>query len=236
MYLDPRGGHNRKEIDVNFFKKWSADMSYLLGFIAADGAIEDVRKSSRTCYLSILSTDLEILLKFKAIMKSNHNIYVRDSCFKKFGDKIYKTSKAYILRIGSKEIVQDLINLGLTPRKSLRLKMPDVPSKYLSHFLRGYFDGDGCINLHLNRNRKTFTIKLILVSGTKSFLESINKILKHVLNIEVRKISYSSGVYRLTFQGKLAMKIFDFMYKHPRKRLCLNRKYEKYLIASGIIH
>lgn len=39
---------------------------------------------------------------------------------------------------------EDLINLGCVPNKSLILKFPTfdiVPEKYMSHFIRGYFDG-----------------------------------------------------------------------------------------------
>lgn len=229
MRLDPRGGHNRKEVNKDFFKKWSADMSYVLGYIAADGAIVDVRKTSRTCYLSILSTDLEILLKFKKVMKSSHEIYIRESSYQRIKEKVYKCSKAYILRIGSKEIVQDLINLGLTPRKSLRLRMPKIPTEFLNHFIRGYFDGDGCINLYVNKKNKNVIMKMILVCGTRSFLNIINYQLSKILNIELREIVFSSGVYRLTYHGRSAMKFFDFIYKDISNKLYLDRKYQKYL-------
>src|SRR4030067_800895 len=61
MYRDPRGGHNRKKVNECFFKTWSPQMAYVLGLIYADGAVEDVRQSSRTCYLQLSSIDKELL-------------------------------------------------------------------------------------------------------------------------------------------------------------------------------
>ena len=72
---DPRGGHNRSPINNFFFQTWSPSMAYILGFIFADGAIEDVQKSSRTCYLLITSKDLEILEQIKNALNSKHTIY-----------------------------------------------------------------------------------------------------------------------------------------------------------------
>ncbi len=41
----------------------------------------------------------------------------------------------------------DLIGHGATIRKSLTLTFPThLDEKLIKHFLRGYFDGDGCIN------------------------------------------------------------------------------------------
>jgi hypothetical protein len=40
----------------------------------------------------------------------------------------------------------DLTRLGAVKNKSLILEFPQfITPKLLSHFIRGYFDGDGCI-------------------------------------------------------------------------------------------
>jgi len=75
--LDPRGGHNRYKFNVNFFKKWTPEMAYVLGFIYADGDIEDNRKSSRTQYTTIASTDRDILEAIKKAMSSSHRLNYR---------------------------------------------------------------------------------------------------------------------------------------------------------------
>jgi len=45
--LDRRGGSNRYKFQINFFKRWSNKMAYVLGFLYADGCIVDA-VSSRT--------------------------------------------------------------------------------------------------------------------------------------------------------------------------------------------
>lgn len=49
-------------------------MAYVLGYLYSDGDIEDVRKSSRTQYITFGSKDKEILEAIKIAMGSEHNI------------------------------------------------------------------------------------------------------------------------------------------------------------------
>lgn len=62
----------------------------------------------------------------------------------KINNKIKNT-----FRIHNTKLVRQIINLGCFPRKSLTLKFPTfdiVPEQYMSHFIRGYFDGDGSVS------------------------------------------------------------------------------------------
>jgi hypothetical protein len=45
MVRDPRGGHNRKKINEDFFKTWSPQMTYVLGFMYADGALLNTKQT-----------------------------------------------------------------------------------------------------------------------------------------------------------------------------------------------
>lgn len=56
----------------NFFKKWSPEMAYVLGFIAADGSL--VENKCGAHFLDICSTDKEIIYRIKRILKSNHKV------------------------------------------------------------------------------------------------------------------------------------------------------------------
>ena len=235
MYLaaqkDPRGGHNRISINQDFFKNWSPSMAYVLGFIFADGAIEDVQKSSRTCYLSIIasSKDLNILEQIKIVMNSNHKLYKRKAQIEEFPNlKEYKSGERFVFRVGSKLMYNDLLNLGVTPRKSLTILFPKIPSKFLSHFVRGYFDGDGCLYLIENRYPR-----IIFTSGSNEFLKGLSEILSVNLQIPI-KVAYSqlqdSGnlCYRLHYNTKLSNQILEFMYKDLEKAPYLERKFNKY--------
>lgn len=232
-HRDPRGGHNRIQVNHNFFKNWSPSMAYVLGFIFADGAIEDVQKSSRTCYLAIVSKDISILEQIKFVMASNHKLYKRDAQLEQYpGNKGYVSGERFILRIGSKLMYNNLLNLGVTPRKSLTILFPIIPCNYLPFFIRGYFDGDGC--LHLKNGKYP---RLIFTSGSNKFLIGLSKILSITLNIPL-KVAYSqlqesnNLCYHLHYNTKLSRKILAFMYQDLGKTPYLKRKYaiyQKYL-------
>lgn len=55
----------------------------------------------------------------------------------------------YKLSICSQQLSDKASTLGAIPNKSLMLKFPDInifkSKDLIRHFIRGYFDGDGCI-------------------------------------------------------------------------------------------
>ena len=61
--------------------------------------------------------------------------------------------------VTSIKLVHDLIKHGCVENKSLILKAPTtVPKELLHHFIRGYFDGDGCVAFYPDRYSYTFSI------------------------------------------------------------------------------
>ena len=230
--IDPRGGHNRYKFDKVFFKKWTPEMAYILGFLYADGDIEDVRKSSRTQYITFGSKDKEILESIRFAMGSEHNINRR--AHHKFispSGKIYECADFYRLRIGSKNMFADLLELGLTPRKSLTIKFPNnIPNDCFSHFIRGYFDGDGCITIKKGRGKYGQQIlkgiAVIFTSGSKEFLEGLKNSANRFANFRKRNVYYigSSRAYYLKYDTLESLKWFKYFYKDNLSGLFLKRK------------
>lgn len=120
-------------------------MAYVLGFFAADGSM--LRNKRGAHFIKFWSTDKELVDNIKHFVGAEHKISVR-----KRGNG-WKT--AYRLQLGSKDMFKDLISRGMTPAKSKKIKLPKVPNRYLPHFVRGYFDGDGCVHFgkYWRRNR-----------------------------------------------------------------------------------
>ena len=226
MTRDKRGGYNRKKIDENFFKTWSPKMAYVLGFIYADGAVEDCRESSRTCYLSLANNDINILKDMMTAMSTKQTIHKIDPRKIKIRDKEYWCKTSFLVRIGNKIIYEDLIKLGLCPRKSLIIELPEISGEYFEYFLRGYFDGDGCINIEkIKRNR----MNIIFTSGSKIFLEQLaNNILDIFPKIK-SSISYGSGAHRLRYNWRNALMVAGYIYKDVSSAPYLKYKYDKYL-------
>lgn len=131
-------GNNRKHyIDKNFFKNIdSKSKAYILGLIISDGYVDNYSK------LTFTSKDIELVEIFKKELKSEHKL-ARYDVLDKRTNKIYTK---YSLQIASKEIVNDLNNLGIYSNKSFTATMPNISDEFFWHFIRGIFDGDGSIN------------------------------------------------------------------------------------------
>lgn len=229
MYCDPRGGHNRKVFNKDFFKNWSCEMAYVLGLVYADGAIEDVRKSSRTCYLTISSNDKSLLEQVKKALSSEHNIYSRKPRIVKFtSGKSYLCKESFNIIIGNKSVFDDLINLGLTPRKSLCMKFPEIPPEYFCYFLRGYFDGDGCVMIKTPKNQFAKGVIIVFTSGCKIFLETLSEKLHSCLDIKLKSVYNNGGSFNLVYRKGSGLRILSFMYNNLEKAPFLDRKYAIY--------
>lgn len=211
--------------DNTFFKKWSNDMAYILGFIYADGCIYKPRRKRESNLLCITIKDKELLEK------------IRDKIAKRYPLYIHKPTGAWQLRVPSNEMVSDLEKRGITERKTPVKEFPEVPQEYLADFIRGYFDGDGSISIYKTKQDGKCHLGCSIVSGSRKFLEKLNAILKTKgigINSNVTQPpSVSKGSFILAYGGKTAMKFCEFIYS-GRSSLKMKRKYEKFIAYKGI--
>jgi intein/homing endonuclease len=230
--LETRGGWNRYDFNVNFFQKWSKKMAYILGFLCADGNIIDSENSSRTRYVQFASKDKKILEKIRKALNSNHPIRIRSSQKKLFPNgKYYTFSKTFYFRIGNKKLVSQLEKLGVPARKSKIIKFLKVPSLYLNHFVRGYFDGDGTVYVEKRKNSKgkirIKRMRTIFSSGSRAFLEGFSEIIAKFLRIRKAKVYKGVRSFQIAYSLKESIRIFKFMYSNAQ-RMFLKRKFEKF--------
>jgi intein-encoded DNA endonuclease-like protein len=235
MVRDPRGGHNRKRVNEHFFKTWSPQMAYVLGFMFADGSLLDTNTSSRTYYLQFSNNDLDLLKKIRLVIKSEHDIYIRPSHVMKHKKKKYLAQTGYVFKFGNKVMYQDLLYLGMVHRKSKSMHLPKIPLEYFSHFLRGYFDGDGCIYTSVPKGRKSTRLRVIFSSGSKAFLSELSSLLAYILPIKPLHFYRTTGAYNLMANGGDSLKILDYMYADLGSSPYLTRKYSKYLIYRTLL-
>jgi hypothetical protein len=212
-----RGYRNRKtkyQANKTFFKIWTAEMAYVVGFIAADGCILEDTKY-RTCkYLDITlnNRDYNLLNNIKDMMESTHPIHIRPC-----GD-----SKKCSLMIHCTDLCDDLIRLGITPRKSLTLRwIEQCPCYLIPHLVRGYLDGDGCISItHDKRDRIR-----VFILGTKEFLTGISEYFN--IRCSIKK-PQGTNYHKLTYNDSFAKKFLDVIYENSTEKTRLHRKYQKY--------
>lgn len=210
-------------VDEEFFTQWSPNMAYILGFFAADGCLT-INQKRNNKYVEFTSTDYEIIEKIKRTLKSGHKITTRK--------RDEKWLISYRIQIGSKKIFDDLINLGFTPNKSKTLEFPIIPLNYLSHFIRGYFDGDGHCTFgkyqRKNRPNQTKIIRSGFTSGSQNFLKKLQNILKEYAKIEGGILCFHSGAYRLSYSLINSRKLYNYLYGNISQSLYLSRKYIKF--------
>ncbi|MFH0764063.1 MAG: LAGLIDADG family homing endonuclease [Candidatus Omnitrophota bacterium] len=156
---------NYYEINDNFFSKWSPDMAYIFGLLMADGCLSRVKNGSYR--ISLCLNDKDLLESVAKAMNSNHAIAL---------SRHQKGLHLFI--IGRQKISQDLMKLGMKVRKSLDLEFPNMPRQYLSAFIRGVFDGDGCV--YYRKGATAVLLNTNFVSGSKNFIYGIEKALREL--------------------------------------------------------
>ncbi len=222
-----------KEVNKDFFKNWSPQMAYVLGFFAADGYITVNKRGGQFWCIQI--TDRELLFSIREALPANHKISER------LGKGSNKTQ--YRLQIGSIEMCDDLRTLGFSERKTKSMSIPNVPEKYLADFARGYFDGDGNIwsgLLHKERKTQTATLFIAFTSCSVPFLM---KLKSRLSTFCVGGCIYRSkrNYARLQYSTGDSLKLYDFMYNqcgrgYLKSGLFLDRKkkvFEKYTLLKN---
>jgi len=129
-------------VNEDFFETWNVDMSYILGFIMADGFIRKFdNKNSYELGVEINTKDIEVLNFIREKISPSRPISENTR-----KNRSGSTSKSSSLRITiTKKMFERLCSLGVMPNKSGFETVPNIPVPFLWHFIRGLFDGDGSI-------------------------------------------------------------------------------------------
>lgn len=108
-----------------------------------------------------------------------------------------------------------------------------MPFNLVGHFIRGYFDGDGCFTWHasapnLKNREKNWKIKIAwqIESKTKTMIEEFQQwFIKNGIKVNLNYIK-RDDMYRLVTSSK---KTFDSLYKliHKNAKYSLSRKANK---------
>jgi hypothetical protein len=221
-----------RTLNQDFFKTWTPEMAYVLGYFAADGCM--LRNSRGACYVEFTSTDRILLEVVQKAVGAGQRISVRPH-----DTEIWKTQ--YRIQVGCKEWFEDLQALGFTPRKSLTLQFPVVPDSCLGAFTRGYFDGDGCVYLGRSfakdRSKKRIIFQTQFICGSEMFLQALWIRLKS-MGIRGGHIhARNTGAYNLVFSWKDSLALYTLMYHTGQVAdLFLPRKREKYEKAIRLLN
>ena len=221
-YLPFQRKVNKYNVNVNFFKTPTPKMAYTLGLIASDG---NVCHTGNAHMLHLASDDLDIIEKVRVLMTYGGPIH----------QKLRPNGKtSYSLRICDQTIFKDLHNLGITERKSLTFIPPKLPSKLDSHFIRGYFDGDGSVCAPKNPKYPSMSLAVRFYTASLPMAEYLYSkavaLLGSVYKGKINKqlVHENNYYYILSFGYGPAKKLFKYMYKESNG-LYMDRKYNKFI-------
>jgi LAGLIDADG-like domain len=205
--------------DENFFTNINKpNQAYILGYITGDGTIADRGKSKRLV-LALAEEDKQLIYEIAKEFNMQSVVKFRKK------NKANEQNK-YSLVINSTKMCNDLIKLGIGPRKTGKEKWITFHDDSLNwSFLRGFFDADGHIRVY-ERNgylkaRLGFTGNVEMLKSILSFLKS-KGYAKNVNSITEKQGCsdlYLSSVIDIRLIGKE-------MYRYGDLKLI--RKYDKF--------
>lgn len=160
-------------LNENYFDEIDTpNKAYILGFLYADGYNNRINNS---VVLSLSKEDREILEKISTEVGSNKPLFESDYVNKDDGTERHML----ILTMVSKHMCESLEKWGLTQNKTFTITFPNfLREDLIPHFIRGYFDGDGCACSTTDNGRPKFQITLMsstqFCEGLKKYLETQN--------------------------------------------------------------
>lgn len=215
---------NKKEHKSDYFKVIDSEVkSYILGYLVADGSIEESVRKNRPSKLirlrfGCVSEDDEILRLIQREIAPDNNLRY----YQPQGNRKQVT----ILQICDRELVEDLKTLyNIHPRKTYNanFEFPNIPKEFERDFIRGFIDGDGSIgDRHFSMicNSPKFAEQI-----KDKFLEAIPN-LKWVIYKENRKTTPYWSLH-FSYSIKVRKSLFDYLYKDAT--VFLTRKRDKAL-------
>lgn len=219
--------HNALKIDETVFDVIDTEeKAYWLGFLYADGNISSItdptKKTQYRVTINLKESDSNHLRKFnKFIGHINDNV--------KFNKGGCGSDIQCHWQINNQHLWESLNRLGCVPNKSLIITFPNeeiFTSKFLiRHFLRGYFDGDGCITYN---KRKYDVIPRLSVLGTKDFIENFQKITE-CYNSPIQELC-TKNYYNLKCNVEDSRKLMHYLYDNCS--IYLDRKYKRFLLLD----
>jgi hypothetical protein len=184
--------------------------AYWLGFITADGCISQSAGDLRAFHFNLKRSDRQTIMLFVESIKYDGGVRDFTSKNKKTGKIYYKSGVDFNNRV----FCLHLLSKGWDEFKKLdnpRL-FTELPNELKRHFVRGFFDGDGCIS----RNKTRFKSHYISFAGSYNILSAIEDYLVISLGFKKKypKKSKRHKVYRIGWNGNRQVDRFgEWIYK-----------------------
>lgn len=192
----------------NIFNKIdNEEKAYWLGFIVADGYLNINKHMLR---IKLGNKDRSHLIKFIKFVGGNEEM-LKSEIHSETGNENFYVS------LYSKEVMNDLLNLGIEQAKSGKEKVCNIDKKYYRDFIRGLWDGDGFIRENLSG---------IGLVGSEEVLAFVQNYFNDSLGVKPLKIYPHCNTFKIEYRStrKAIPLILNHLYGD--KDVALDRKKE----------
>ena len=196
-------------INYEYFKKIDTEhKAYWYGFLLADGYVNE-----RELSLCVKNTDIDIIQIFAEDIETDVPIK-----YDKYGNPF--------ITIVCKELSKSLLDKGFHNRKSWSIDFDYiksfVPDELFNHFIRGMFDGDGCLKYYSYPYLKKPQLHFGY-TGVKNVCEFIKDF------FDINRDLIFEGNVTYTVVSRDPNKIIEICtYLYNNSTIYLKRKYEMY--------
>ena len=217
---------NRKSINANikfeFFEQMTPQLAWFLGAVCSDGSIGfNYGPNKITCSFSLASIDKDFVGKLGMLVGLSPSKSASSTSSKPI----------WTLRCSNKLFVGHLEELGVSNNKSSSVTIPEaIPPELIRHFIRGYFEGDGCVS-----KTSKGTLRFSLSSKSRELIMSVAKILHQQAGIGICGKRYSRSHVNPPNCPRLSVYVVKeqrsdlIMYKIETSALSMIEKLYRYL-------
>jgi hypothetical protein len=191
------------------------EKAYWLGFLTADGYI---CSRDNTFGIGLASIDKHHVEKYATFLKCPQHVKFKNN----------EHAGIYRCDLGNAHVKQVLQKYGFTASKSFDCTfLKDqffANSDLIRHYIRGYFDGDGCVS-YKKKYRKTINatiyIPIVSIVGTEAFLQELRNKSSLICLFQSQQ-----NLWNLYGSGKKAKDFLYYIYNNAT--IYLDRKYNIY--------
>lgn len=220
--------NRRHSLNTHFFDTiHSEKQAYWLGFLWADGSWS---KTAPRCSgpnrlnLSQKLSEVNHLQLFLDTLEADYPIRQLNNG--------YGSGSAMTVNINSRPLCISLERLGFA-RKDQRIHIPPIPPSLLHHFVRGYFDGDGCLSVYtqtvgnavINKQEWSLTGHPEFIANIRQLIEQ-NVDVSHRVKIKTYKRTDKAVTLRYGRKSDI-IALHDYLYQDAT--VYLDSKYQQFV-------
>jgi hypothetical protein len=190
-----------KHVDHFYFSNLNKQNVYLIGFLAGDGYVHPKRNLIK---IGLSAIDQDFINTIKEKLQIEREVLK------------YQTTKGFdvvSLSFSSSQIKKDLAKYSVVNNKIIKgITMQEIPDDLKWHYIRGFFDADGCYDYHNNHRIRITSLNPNILTEIVKFT-NVGKLMKEK----------TRNIYTYTVYGNECIFFIENIYKNatwwlPRKR------------------